>query len=420
MSLVFLAERLGDGAPAALKILREELAEVEGFKRRFLREWRYLASLDHPSIVGVRDAGDAGGVTYLVMDYVEGTDLYALLERGPLEPEQALRTLSQVAAALDAAHDGGILHRDVKPGNVLVAGSGDERPPRCYLTDFGLSKQTIKESIQLTAAGDFVGTIAYTAPEEMLGRDLDARVDVYSLGCLLFECLTGKPPYTGSEVEVMQAHIQSPPPKLPKKRTSLPAALNDVFRKALAKDPADRYASCRELVEAAATALGMPDAARPPGVPVTGELILEVLEGNAAGSAIHVGSDLVIARGAEGDGGLADDLEISRRHARIARDPSGRFEVVDLGSTNGTFVNGRRIAAPEALSVGDTIELGETKMVVRTGSPPSAEPEMDAALSLVLQLDFEAREALLEIEGSSEPIRLVAVGASWRPAAYRS
>lgn len=413
MSRVFLAERGGGGGAVVLKVLREELAQDDDFRRRFLREWGYLASLDHPNVIRVHDAGEAGGLLYLAMDYVEGTDLYALLEeQAPIEPERAIRLLSQVAAALDAAHEAGILHRDVKPGNVLVAGDGGGPAPRCYLTDFGLSKHTTKDSVSLTAAGTFVGTLAYTAPEEILGGKLDRRADVYSLACVLFECLAGERPFAGkSEVEVMQAHIESPPPKLSKKRSGLPAALNDVFARGLAKDPGDRYGSCRELVEVAAAAIGVPDAARVPEPLATGPLRLEVLGGNAAGSEIHVDGTVMIGRQQGGEGNLADDLELSRQHATIAREPGGGLTITDLGSTNGTFVNDRRITAPQALSPGDRIEMGTTTLVVLVSPVTAAEP---APLVLLLEVDLEAGEGRLELEGSPDSLGLVADGGRWR------
>src|SRR4051812_49708878 len=183
------------------------------------------------------------------MQYVEGEDLKALLSReGRLDARRAVGILGQVASALDAAHSTGLMHRDIKPGNVMI---GAGQPEHCYLTDFGLSKNVSSDSIALTAQGEFVGTIDYTAPELVLGKDADSRLDVYSLGCLFFECLAGAPPFNKErDVEVLYAHIQDPPPKISEVRADVPAGLDDVIAKAMAKKPEDRYASCSEFIAA--------------------------------------------------------------------------------------------------------------------------------------------------------------------------
>jgi hypothetical protein len=463
MSVVFLAEHVSGGQHAALKVLREELADNDDFRKRFLRESRYAASLDHPHVVDVHGSGEARGVLYIVMEYVEGTDLYELLGAGPLSPAAALPLLGQVAAGLDAAHAIGLLHRDVKPGNVLIDDTGAE--PRCVLTDFGLSKDVARDSVALTAAGDFVGTLAYTAPEQILGKDTDAGVDIYSLGCLLYECLVGETPFAGSDVEIMQAHIETAPPRPSKQRRGLPPALDRVIAKALAKNPADRHATCQELVDhaAAVTDVELPLLAEggatshrgnPVGKGTMDKLKLKVTGGNAVGTEINVDDELMIGRLAGGAGGLAEDIEISRRHARIARTDDGTYAIEDLGSTNGTLVNGRQIADAELLYPGDVIEVGATTMVVQVtaftapaepqpasatsvGTPvshpetppveapepdlvpepqPVREPETTALprLSLRLEVDFESGEATIELDDQSDPVRLVNEDGRWR------
>ncbi len=436
MSIVYLADRIADGRQVVLKVLREELAKNEDFRRRFLRESGYAASLDQAHVVPVHDAGESDGVLYIAMEYIQGTDLYALLAAGPLAPELTVAILTQVASALDAAHEIGLLHRDVKPGNVLVASSEEaEGVPHCYLTDFGLSKHTEKDSVALTASGDFVGTVYYTAPEQMLGKALDGRVDVYSLGCLLYECLVGETPFTGStDVEVMQAHVERAPPKVSTSRPDLPWALDEVIAKAMAKDPGERYESCGELMAAARSVVGVAGLAAVAGgsgsdaAAAPGKLRLKVTEGNATGREIQVENEFLIGRQAPGDGKLNDDIEISRQHARISRTDSG-FVVEDLGSTNGTLVNGRRISAPEPLYPGDKLQLGDTTLVVQVsteGMPASAapdataettgerpRPQAPARLSLRLEVDLEGGEALLELEGA-EPVRLVHEDGRWQ------
>lgn len=194
MSVVYLAEQLRLGRKAALKILAPELSQDQGFRERFVRESRLAASIDHPNIIPIYDAGEAQGVLFIAMRYVDGIDLRQYLhEFGPLSPGKAVSVTAQVASALDAAHARGLVHRDVKPGNVLMASGTDaETSDHIYLADFGLTKHALSVS-GMTATGQFVGTIDYVSPEQIRGDPVDGRTDVYSLGCLLFECLTGEP-----------------------------------------------------------------------------------------------------------------------------------------------------------------------------------------------------------------------------------
>ncbi len=243
MGVVYRAHDLALDRKVALKLLAPELAEDVRFRERFLRESRLAASLDHPAIVPIYDAGEVAGQLYIAMRLVEGTDLKRLLAaEGPLEPERALALLEQVADALDAAHERGLVHRDVKPSNVLVDGRG-----HVYLADFGLSRRLAEQPTGL-GAGRSLGTVDYVAPEQIRGDELDGRADLYSLGCLLYECLAGRPPFAGgSDTAVVFAHLENEPPALP--------GLESVIGKALAKDPEDRYQAGRELVAAARDAL---------------------------------------------------------------------------------------------------------------------------------------------------------------------
>ena len=243
MGVVYLAEHIGMGRKVALKVLASDLAEDERFRERFVRESRLAASLEHPNIVPIHEAGEVGGTLFIAMRYVEGTDLRALLrEHGALERQRAATIVSQVAGALDAAHARGLVHRDVKPGNVLIAtavGSvGDEH---VYLSDFGLTKRTSSDS-GITGTGQFVGTLEYAAPEQFEGKSLDARTDVYSLGCLLYECLTGQPPFRrDSDAAQMYAHLMEQAPAPSSLRPELPKAIDPVVSRAMAKKPDDRY-----------------------------------------------------------------------------------------------------------------------------------------------------------------------------------
>jgi hypothetical protein len=394
MGSVYLAEGEA-GDRVALKVMPPDLAANESFRRRFLRESRYARSVDHPNVVRIRDAGEAEGALYIVMDYVQGTDLKALLAaEGQLDPKRSLALLAQIGLALDAVHAAGLIHRDVKPGNIIV--TGDDEDERAVLTDFGLSRSPARDSIALTAAGEFVGTYFYTAPEQILGADPDHRVDIYSLGCVLFECVAGEPPFRHeNSADLLHAHIDDPPPGLSDRVAGVNEAVDVVIARALAKVPKDRFATCTELLASARAAFThnrapTPPPSSPPMVaapaPVAGgspaappeghaeKLRLKVTAGNATGTKIEVSDELEIGRHADGVGRLGDDVEISRRHARLARAGSG-FVVEDLGSTNGTFLNGRRIEAPELLSVGDEIEVGGTRMIVQvSATTPPATP----------------------------------------------
>jgi Protein kinase domain len=254
MASVFLAEDPEDGRRVALKVLGPALAGDERFRQRFLRESALAAGLHHPHIVPTIASGEADGSLFLVMEYVDGSDLRDLLgQEGRLEPDRALVIVGQMAEALDAAHAAGLVHRDVKPGNILITRvDGDEY---AYLCDFGLARHLSSPS-SLTGDRGFVGTIDYVPPEQIEGGTIDGRADVYSLGCLLFECLTGVRPFQReSELALVYAHLNEAPPRLTDIRPELPSALDEVVATALSKTPTDRYATCGELVAAARAAL---------------------------------------------------------------------------------------------------------------------------------------------------------------------
>jgi tRNA A-37 threonylcarbamoyl transferase component Bud32 len=261
MGAVYLAEDTA-GRRVALKLLSPELANDERFRRRFLRESHLAATLDHAHVVSTVASGEEDGVLFLAMAYVEGSDLRELLRReGRLEPTRALALISEVAEALDAAHAAGLVHRDVKPGNILVAGeSGEEH---AYICDFGLARHVSSVS-SLTSDRGFVGTIDYVSPEQIEGAELDARADIYSLGCVLYESLAGERPFEReSELSVVFAHLNEPPPRLTHVPPELSTALDDVFATALAKSPDDRYRTCGGLVTAARAGLAGRGVARP-------------------------------------------------------------------------------------------------------------------------------------------------------------
>jgi ABC-type branched-subunit amino acid transport system substrate-binding protein/DNA-binding beta-propeller fold protein YncE/predicted Ser/Thr protein kinase len=246
MGVVYRATDLSLERPVALKLIAPELAEDEYFRSRFLREPRLAASLDHPNVIPIYEAGERNGQLYLAMRYVEGSDLKTLVERdGKLSPELSLRVLAQVADALDAAHRRGLVHRDVKPANVLL----DENE-HVYLTDFGITKQIGGAS---TDTGRAVGTLDYLAPEQIRGEEVDGASDCYALACVLYECLAGAPPFRrATEGQTLWAQMQEEPAPL-----AGHPALDPVLRKGLAKDRGGRYGTCAELIAAAAEALGL-------------------------------------------------------------------------------------------------------------------------------------------------------------------
>jgi hypothetical protein len=248
MSVVYLAEHLRLGRKVAFKVLAPHLAEDPGFRERFIRESRIAAGLDHPNIVTVYDAGEIGGLLYISMRYVEGSDLGRVLTQdGAIDPWRTLTIVSQVGSALDAAHTEGLVHRDVKPGNILLS-QPDSSVERAFLSDFGVTKR-MTSTQALTRTGGFVGTVDYVAPEQIQDQPVDGRADVYSLGCVIYQCLSGRIPFPRpTEIATIYAHIQDETPQLPE---GTYPAMNPVIARALAKDKDDRYPTCTALVEAA-------------------------------------------------------------------------------------------------------------------------------------------------------------------------
>ena len=258
MGVVYRATQLSLNRSVALKILSSDLGDDEGFRERFRREGLLQAAIDHPHIVTVYDTGETEHGLFLAMRMVRGPTLKDMIVGRELDPERTLRILSQVAEALDTAHDVGLTHRDIKPQNILI-GSRDH----AYLADFGLTKAP-DEAGRLTATGQFVGTIDYVSPEQIQGEPATERSDIYALTGVLFECLTGSVPYAKpAEAQVVYAHIAEPPPQPTAHRPELPQAIDDVVAKGMAKEPNERYASAGELLDAAKVAFGQAVGAGP-------------------------------------------------------------------------------------------------------------------------------------------------------------
>jgi serine/threonine-protein kinase len=269
MAVVYRARDLRLERTVALKLLAPELARNDTFRRRFTHESRAAAAIDHPHIVPVFEAGETDGVLYIAMRYVAGSDLRHVLDReGPMPPVTAVRVAAQVASALDAAHDHGLVHRDVKPGNILVSrGTDSDHPEHVYLTDFGLTKKSLSLT-GFTTVGQFVGTLDYVSPEQISGKPVDARCDVYGFACVVFETLAGHPPFLrDDDMALLWAHQYDEPPPLTEDRPELDPQVDPVFAQALAKSPDDRYPSCLAFVaalRAATTGGGKGGATRQP------------------------------------------------------------------------------------------------------------------------------------------------------------
>jgi serine/threonine-protein kinase len=264
MSVMYRATDIRLGRKVALKVIAEHLTEDPEFRERFVDEARNTSAIDHANVVPLYDFGEVDGLLYIAMRLVDGSDLASLVKNGPLKPERALALLSQVAEALDNLHERGLVHLDVKPANVLVT-SRESTAEHVYVADFGLTRRGATG--HRTRGGDFLGSPTYAAPEHLRGEPVDGRTDAYSLACVLFACLAGRPPFQGAVPEVIQGHLNREPPSLTEVAPSLPPAIDEVIRRGMAKSPANRYASCRELIAAAKQALSQP-VRRPPAVPV--------------------------------------------------------------------------------------------------------------------------------------------------------
>ena len=250
MSIVYLARHTTLGRRVALKILATELADDDRFRERFVRESRIAAGLDHPTVIPIYDAGESGGVLFIAMRYVDGTDLKSLIKTsGPLEVRETMLILGQAGSALDSAHERGLVHRDVKPANILIDRASESGEIRhVYLSDFGLVKHAASTS-GITGTGQFVGTVDYVSPEQIQGEPVDHRADIYAFGCVLYECLAGSVPYPREDdVAKMWAHVHGERPSLAVARPDLALSLDPILGWAMSLDPTARPPSCAELL----------------------------------------------------------------------------------------------------------------------------------------------------------------------------
>jgi hypothetical protein len=250
MGVVYLARQHSPDRRLALKLINPAFADDDSFRQRFLREATAAAAIDHPNVLPVYDAGEADGILFIAMRLVDGEDLRTILRAPePLDLDRIVTIVGQVGGALDAAHARGLVHRDVKPGNILVAAKAEpDDPDFCYLTDFGVSSWTTSSAGTVTSTDHMVGSLNYAAPEQIEARGVHASADLYSLGCVLYECLTGRAPFAGrGPAATLYAQLHEEPPRPSSVRSDLPPAVDVIVGRALRKAPGDRYPSCREL-----------------------------------------------------------------------------------------------------------------------------------------------------------------------------
>jgi protein kinase-like protein len=378
MGEVYRAFDLRLERPVALKLLTAELSDDGRFRERILRESRLAASLDHPNVIPVYEAGEDSGRLFIAMRYVDGVDLKALLRnQGHLDPARVVKLVAQVADALDAAHARGLVHRDVKPSNVLVDEPGGREHP--YLADFGL---TLSAGHRGPADGGLMGTIDYVAPEQVRGDDIDGHADQYALACLLFECLTGTLPFTrDSDLETVFAHLAEPPPAATERRADLPSQVDEVLAKGMAKEPAERYATCAELVETARVALGLERTQRRSRRSLAIALAAVALLAGGLLASLLTGSESA----ADNPAGAAVRIDPRTGEVTARHDLSGAANAIAAGAGNvwiGSYEDGRlwRITrggstAPVGSPVGDPrdIAYSDGRMYVAGDGPKPTE-----------------------------------------------
>jgi serine/threonine protein kinase len=401
MGAVYKARDLALQREVALKVLHEHYAAIPHFQERFLQEARTAARLDHPGIVKVFDFGIQAGILYIVMEFIPGSNLRQhqkelLAANTPMPVAEAVSIVTQVAEALDYAHSMGVFHRDIKPDNIMLkprpVEPGGAARSQVIITDLGLAK--LAEGGLSTIAGITLGTPAYMSPEQLQGKAVDERSDVYSLGVLLYEILSGRPPFPVNTLsDAIRRVLQEAPPPLQPRRGDLPEGLETVIVQALAKEPLARFESAgifaQKLVEVLAQMAGLtPLEAESHGdamgsativdLPLK-ELVnaledtakapcldyLDVTLPNGEVRSLPICPDFTIGRESDNDLVLADG-KVSRHHARIEQTPAG-YQVVDLGSSNGTTLEGVRLApnTPQAWGVGQVVRIGEAVLRLR-------------------------------------------------------
>ena len=373
MAVVFRARDEQLGRLVALKILAPALAGDAEFQQRFISESRAAAAIDDPHIVPVFAAGEADGVLFIAMRYVAGGDAHSLLRReGPLPPSRVAAIISPVASALDAAHRAGLLHRDVKPSNMLMDVLPG-RPDHVYLSDFGLSKAAASTS-GMTRAGEVMGTLDYMSPEQIGGKPVDGRADQYALACSAFELLTGAPPFRRDEpTAVIYAHMSESPPRLTPRRRDLSQAVDDALSRALAKASGDRYASCGQFADALRDALGIqPYDSRPRVMPAAAHPPTEIARPAAQDAGPYGGqaTEVAAAPGPAAGAGDPPATATSIPAALNAFTGPGQFPAGGIGTAQPRRRPRRRIVVASVIAVVILAAAGLTAGLL-TGSPAS-------------------------------------------------
>jgi serine/threonine-protein kinase len=414
MGTVYLATHRRLERKVALKVIAPELAEDEDFRARFLRESQLAASLDHPNVIPIYDADQVDGVLYLAMRYVSGPSLRERIRaRGRLSAAETVQIGGQIAGALDAAHARGLVHRDVKPANVLLAEPGDH----AYLSDFGLAKRT--SSRGTTRTGSFLGSVDYCAPEQIQGQALDGRADVYSLGCVLYHCLAGQPPYAReTEFAVLHAHLEDPPPRLSESRPDLEASVDRVLDQAMAKSPDDRYPSAGALVAelraAVEGSLAVDEPTRAAQVPATTRKArrrpaprLWAIAGIAAIllAAVAVTIGILATRGSDTGGTSAVELRtfVDRIENVLEQSADGRREIASALEAGFDCSISHREAGRRIASVADNRQ----SVLAQLGTLPAPSEEADQiitrlqrALQRSIEADRHYRDGFFELSAS--------------------
>jgi YVTN family beta-propeller protein len=418
MAVVYRAEDMRLGRKVALKLLTPQLADNEQFRQRFILESRLAASLDHPNIVPIYEAGEADEQLFIAMRYVLGSDLKGLLadEGGALPAARTLRLFGQIGDALDSAHRAGLVHRDVKPANILVVAGQEHRPQsqgdHVYLTDFGLTKRTSELSGGLTGTGHFLGTVDYVAPEQIQGKPVGAGTDIYALGCVLYECLTGQKPFhRDDDAALLWAHLVELPPLVTGIRPDLGEAVNAVVARAMAKNPTDRYESCQELVRELEVALRSRASPSSPGgrhAEGSGEATVVGSPGPTGGAAgyslaIDLGTSFIAAAVADNRG-----LEMFSLGDGSLVEPAAVYVRGDGRVLTGEAAARRAVSNPDRFARELKRNLANPTPVILGGAPFAVSDLLGAQLQEVLVRVAERQGGKPEVVALTHP-------ANWGP-----
>jgi YVTN family beta-propeller protein len=425
MAVVYRAEDVRLGRRVALKLLSPQLADNDQFRQRFIRESRLAASLDHPNIVPIFEAGEADGQLFIAMRYVVGSDLKGVLAEagGQLPLDRVMTLFPQIGDALDTAHRAGLVHRDVKPGNILVTarqervhqghGTRHTLGDHVYLTDFGLTKRTSELSAGLTGTGHFLGTVDYVSPEQIQGKPVGAGTDIYALGCVLYECLTGQLPYRrDDDAALLWAHLVEAPPSVTAIRPEVPAAVDTVVARAMAKDATERYESCEELLHDLEQAVGVPTPTSPS-------------RGRPSGDSRQVTVVRSTSHGAERAPGYSLAIDLGTTFVATAVASDGGLEMFSLGDgstvapaavyirEDGQLVTGeaaarRAVSNPDRVARDVKRSLGNPTPMMLGGAPYKVADLLGALLQDVLG-------RVAERQGDKPDVVALTHPANWGP-----